>query len=529
MERQGPMGDRIRRLSLLLSLLLVATAIMVFNSRSQLLIGDELMGYYTTTQPTVQAELHFQKTLPMVIEPPAYDLLVRASWSLFGSGALALRLPSILSILILIAALYLLLKELSGPRAALLGTLLVLFFRLIDYGWQERPYAFLLAMVAVATLCWHRASKKDHSRTLELVLLFLSLALAVNSHYFGGFALLAFFLAEAVRTLRRRKPDTALAAALLAACASAALTLPFLRAGMQYRGHTVYSVVTWTSILRTYQWTLNFAGPLARVPHGFAVYTVLLVGLALLGSAWSLLLRRQTDIWVLIAGLLLLPVPAVAVDMFFLHSYLPRYVIYENVGLILGLALWFGPWLNRISRAAYLLTAGLAVLLCGVHQAHLYRETKNDNNAALATMNAPPAVLSLLQTKSSASLFVTFESCLTQAYYGSPLVRQHLACVYDEGREMRYGQTNQVALISKALMKIPGFRIVTYDQMLATPGMRIVEYDPQAWEAWLPDSLQADGITTVPMGKGLGGDLVRLGDRKIDRERSTVTTNTKRP
>jgi 4-amino-4-deoxy-L-arabinose transferase-like glycosyltransferase len=505
---------RIRSLGGLLLLLAAAAFVMVLHARSELLINDELLVDYTTMLPTVASELDFQSTLPMVIEPPAFDLLVRGSCELFGDSEFALRLPAVLSILILMTALYLLLLAVAGSRAAFVGTLLVMFFRLIDYGWQARPYAFLLAMVALAVLCWYRATRIETRSKLPVLGLFLSLALAVNCHYFGLFALLPFLLAEAMRTARRRKLDIAVGIALLAACASMLLTLPFLRAGMKYRGHTVFSIVTWSSILRTYEWTQNLGGTLGKVHHGFAVFTLGMVLVAAAGAAWRLIPRGETELWVLLAGILFLPVPAVAVDMFFLHSYLPRYVIYENVGLILGLGILAGPWLERMSKPVYIACAALCCVACGLHQVHLQHESQNDNRVVAALLPAPASVVAALQQDPSALIFASNEQCLFEMRYGSPLVRDRLRCIYDEAREMRYGHTNQMSLITMDLMQLRGFQVMTVDQMLAMHGQCFLVEGTISWDDWLPESLAADGVQLSPVGPGVMGNVFAISTHR---------------
>ncbi len=507
MNEHRTIFGRISSVGDLLLLLVAAAFVMVLHARSELLINDELLVYYTTIQPTVAGELHFQSTLPMVIEPPAFDLLIRGSWELFGGSELALRLPSVLSVLLLMTAIYLLLAAVAGRRAAFFGTLLVMFFRLIDYGWQARPYAFLLAMVAVAVLCWYRATRAETRSKLAAFGLFLSLAFAVNCHYFGLFALLPFLFAEALRSALRRKLDIAVSTALLAACASALVTLPFLHAGMKYRGHTVYSAVSWSSILQTYEWTQNLGGALGKVHHGFAIFTLAMVLIAAVGAARRLVPRGETELWILVAGILLLPVPAVVVDMFFLHSYLPRYVIYENVGLIVGLGVLAGPWLERMSKPMYLGFATLFCVACGVHQMHLQRESQNDNREIAALIPAPAPVVAILQKDPSALIFASNEPCLFELRYGSPLVRERLRCVYDEAREMRYGHTNQMSLITMDLMRLHGFQVMTVDQMLAWHGKRFLVKGTETWDAWLPESLAADGVLLSPLGHGVIGSV----------------------
>jgi hypothetical protein len=494
-------------------LLLAAAVIMVANARIQTLIPDELMGYYTTVQPTVAAELHFQRTLPLVIEPPAYDLLVRAAWLAFGAGQLALRSISVFSILVLITALYQLLLLAAGYRAAVFGALMVVFFLLLNYGWQERPYSFVLATVAVAVLCWFCATREGLPRTTPLVGLCLSLALAVNSHYYCVFALAPFLVAEAVRTVKRGRLDLPMALSLLLACASTLLYLPFLHAGLQYKDHannSGSSFVNWSQIVRTYEWTLNFHGVLSRTHHGFGLYALVLAGLAFLGSAWRLIPRGLGPFWTLLAALLLTPVLTVAASVLVLHSYSPRYTIYQSVALILGLGILVGPWLDRMSKPAFTAAAALFCLACGYHHYHYVQESRRDREHVLGLMAAPPQVAAILQRDPSAMIYAPVETCMYENYYGTALVRDRLRCITSADREMRFDNSRQISLISAALQSQPGFHIVTYEQMRAAPGTHLFVERQETWYKWIDRSLAEDHMVLTPLAKGLTGDVFLL-------------------
>ncbi len=497
----------------LAGLLLVSFAALVINAHTKPFVIDELLGFSLISQPSLPAIVHFESTTPIWFDPPAFAMLVHASWKLFGASAVALRLPSIGSILILLTALYFLLRRVAGQRAALFVTLLAVTFPAFDFGWQQRPYALIMAMVAVAALCWHRASHppaKGSTRSWwPLAGLFLALAVAINSHYFAIFATLPFLLAELVRSTERRRLDLPVILALVLACCSALLTLPFRRAIMQYRAHVITGDLHWNQIIRT--WQLTLPGPPTPWPD-YLIHTVLVLFVValLLGSAWKFKGRNDWSSWTLVAGLTLTPIITVAFGIYVLHAYRDRYAIFQFVGLMLALGIVAGPWLDGMKRPVYSI---VLLILCGYviqHHAQLHSDIKEEARVELANMGPSDNVRAMLMTHPDMPVFAPLESCLLESFYGSSLVRQHLICVYSAEREILYGQTDTVARTSMVLATQPGFHIVPYETMIATPGPRLLVHRNEPWENWIEKSLQADGVHMMPVGHGLSGVELEL-------------------
>ena len=483
---------------------------------------DELLGFSLISQPSLPAIVHFESTTPIWFDPPAFAMLVHASWKLFGASAVALRLPSIGSILILLTALYFLLRRVAGQRAALFVTLLAVTFPAFDFGLQERPYALIMAMVAVAALCWHRASHPPATNTaqrwLPLAGLFLVLAIAINSHYFAIFATLPFLLAELVRWIERRRLDVPVILTLVLACCSALLTLPFRRAIMQYSGHVITGDLHWNQIVRTWQVTLP--GPPTVWPD-VVLYTILALFVAalLLGSAWKFRGRNDWSSWTIVAGLTLTPIITVAFGIYVLHAYRDRYAIFQFVGLMLALGIVAGPWLDGMKRSVYWI---VVVILCGYviqHHVQLHSDIKEDARTELANMAPSDNIRDLLLQHPDLPVFAPIESCLLESVYGSSLVRQHIICIYSAEREILYGQTDTVARTSMVLATQPGFHIVPYETMIATPGPRLLINRNEPWENWIEKSLQADGVQITPVGLGLSGAELELSTSHLRPER----------
>jgi 4-amino-4-deoxy-L-arabinose transferase-like glycosyltransferase len=493
-------------------LLLASFGVLILNAHIKPFVIDEMLGYSLISQPSLPALVHFEGTTPIWFDPPAFAMLVHTSWKLFGASALALRLPSIGSILILLTALYFLLRRIAGQRAALFVTLLAVTFPAFDFGWQMRPYALIMAMVAVAALCWHRASHPSKGTTqswLPLAGLFLSLAIAINSHYFAIFATVPFLLAELVRSSERRRLDFPVILTLILACCSALLTLPFRRAIMQYSGHVITGDISWKQIIRTYQVTLP--GPPTVWPdYLLNLALVIFVVAVLLGSTLIFERRNDWSTWTLMAGLALTPIVTVAFAIYVLHAYRERYAIFQFVGVMLALGILAGPWLNGMKRPIYLV---VIAILCGyviLHHVLLNSDIREDARVELANMSPSENVRSMLLENPGLPVFAPIESCLLESVYGTPLARQHLICIYSAEREILYGHTDTVARTSIVLATQPGFHIVPYETMIATTGPRLLVRRSESWENWIEKSLQADGVRITSIGNGLSGAELEL-------------------
>jgi len=494
-------------------LLLFSFAALVSNAHVKPFTIDEMLGFSLISQPSLRALVHFESTTPIWFDPPAFAMLVHTSWKLFGASALALRLPSIVSILILLTALYFLLRRIAGQRAALFVTLLAVTFPAFDFGWHERPYALIMAMVAVAALCWHRASHPPArgvtQRLLPLAGLLLSLAIAINSHYFAIFATLPFLLAELVRSSEHRRLDPPVIFTLILACCSALLTLPFRSAIMQYRDHVITGDLSWAQIIRTYQITLP-GPPTAWPDYLLNLALVVFMIAVLLGSVLIFERRNDWSTWTLVASLTLTPIVTVAFAVYVLHAYRERYAIFQFVGLMLSLGIVVGPLLNRMKRPLYLI---VLVVLCGYviqHHVQLHSDVKEDARVELANILPSDNVRTMLLQNPGLPVFAPVESCLLESFYGSALVRQHMICIYSAEREILYGQTDTVARTSAVLATQPGFHIVPYETMVATPGPRLLVNRSEPWESWIEKSLQADGVQSTSIGKGLSGVELEL-------------------
>jgi 4-amino-4-deoxy-L-arabinose transferase-like glycosyltransferase len=171
---------------------------------------------------TVVRDLHpsLSSTLHSVVHtennPPLWYLFAWADSRLFGTGEVALRLPSALFGIALIPVAWGIGSELSGRRVAtLLAALVAVNPLYVWYGQEARPYGLFLFTAGLAMLCFLRAdSQPSRGRMVAFV---IAGALALLSHYFAVFLLAGMVLWVLREPGRRRRAALAATGALVLA------------------------------------------------------------------------------------------------------------------------------------------------------------------------------------------------------------------------------------------------------------------------------------------------------------------------
>jgi hypothetical protein len=152
--------------------------------------------------------------------PPLSHWLVLLSTSVFGPGALAVRLPAIACMLLAIVSLWLILRRWTTPFYAAIGILAFMATRGFDYAYDARSYAPLTGFAMAAIALWLVSTTRSGlPRIVALAAMSAALALGISSNYYGVLAFVPIALGEAIRTrtIRRVQPGAwlALAAAAL--------------------------------------------------------------------------------------------------------------------------------------------------------------------------------------------------------------------------------------------------------------------------------------------------------------------------
>jgi len=124
--------------------------------------------------------------------PPLYYFVNQVASRFISNEHLALRLPSILGVMLAIVCIYAFLGRRGSHLSALVGAVFLLTTQAATYATEARPYGMLLGCVAASILAWQLA---DESRLCQ-ALLAATLAASISMHYYAILIWPAFVLAE---------------------------------------------------------------------------------------------------------------------------------------------------------------------------------------------------------------------------------------------------------------------------------------------------------------------------------------------
>jgi len=221
--------------------------------------------------------------------PPLWYVLIWLWSRLFGTGMVALRLPSALAGIATVPVAWAIGAELAGRRAALATAALVAVNPLfVWYSQEARAYALFVLVTAVALLCCLRAEREPTPRRLGAFA--ASAALALLTHYFAVFLVVPMALWLIRRRERLRAAAPAMAA--LAAVALALLPLVAEQAGRGTQWIGAWALSSRLAAIPQYYLTGYSGAPLG---HGVELLVALpiLAGIAI--AVWCRLDPRERD------------------------------------------------------------------------------------------------------------------------------------------------------------------------------------------------------------------------------------------
>jgi len=218
-----------------LSLLVLAyAAMMVRYSRAKLIWHDEIFTLVIASAPTLGRMWHEIATIDL--NPPLSYLLTRWSIRAFGSGDLALRLPSIAGFLLAWVSLFFYVRRRMSTPWAFAAVLLFWNTVAFGYAWEARPYALMLGLTSALIWCWSLPLSWEPGRSrperdvLAAVGIFVLGVALLSTHMLALFGYLPVVLTQGVRSLRLRRPEVGMSVALL-------LPLPLMFAFARLTSH----------------------------------------------------------------------------------------------------------------------------------------------------------------------------------------------------------------------------------------------------------------------------------------------------
>jgi uncharacterized membrane protein len=239
---------------------------------------------HASLEATLRSVLHTENT------PPLWYVLIWAFSRVFGTGAIALRLPSAVFGVLTVPLAWAIGRELTGRRATAIAAAAFVAVNplFVWYSQEARAYGLFVLMSALAMLCFLRARREPTPRRLAAFALTASLALL--SHYFAAFLVAPMILLLLGR--RQRAENGADRRASLIACGVVALVgLALLPLASAQGGHGAQWIGEWALSRRLqaipqYYLTGYMGAPLG---HGIELLVALPILAGLAYGLWSVL------------------------------------------------------------------------------------------------------------------------------------------------------------------------------------------------------------------------------------------------
>jgi mannosyltransferase len=268
--------------------------------------------------------------------PPLWYVLIWAWSRVFGTGMLALRLPSALAGIATVTVAWGIGQELAGRRAAIATAALVATNPLfVWYSQEARAYGLFVFMAALAMWCWLRAdADPDRVPPARLTAFAMSGAAALATHYFAVFLLAPMCLWLLRRRERWRVALPAVAAIVLVGAALVPLALAQGGHGTQWIGE--WALASRLETIPQYYLTGYSGAPLG---HGIELLVALEILAAVGYGLWRMLTPRESEAALLALGVaacgVLIPVVMALAGADYLA---PRNVVAAMIPLTAGIA-----------------------------------------------------------------------------------------------------------------------------------------------------------------------------------------------
>jgi hypothetical protein len=400
---------------------LIGGALVVSTRR--LLWHDELYTYYIATLPNFSEVWSALSTGHEQI-PPAYYAIVRSSLAIFGNNSVALRFPSLIGFLLMAVGLFKFVSFRLPPIYGVVAALFPMMTGVHYYVHEARPYGLELGFAALALVCWQRAAEGT-KRAFALGGMWVSLAAAINCHYYGVLLVLPLAMGELVRTVVRRQIDFAIWVCFAASVLPLFFVIQLILSAGRVSGE-FWAQPQWGAVEGFYKNLLfNSAAPVV------ASLTIAIFAPRLL--VW----RQREELPApertfpdhemgAILGFIALPLFGVLFAKFVTEAFADRYVL----PAVLGMSVLFAQVMYKLLWTRFQITVGITLLLLGYFVVLDFREIRavdNDRSGFEKSMTLLRSANKedLPIVIGDPGLFVQF------SHYASSDVRSHLVYLAD--------------------------------------------------------------------------------------------------
>jgi 4-amino-4-deoxy-L-arabinose transferase-like glycosyltransferase len=494
---------------------LILTAVLsLLWSHHKLMSQDEFFVLQTDSVPSYAQLLHIQRSYPISLDPLVYHTLAHLAISIFGAGAFAIRLPSLLGYLLMQLCLFYFVRRIANDHAAIFAMAFPAMTATLFYSAEGRPYGLLLGFYGLAMVSWQCATRRQSQRTGSLIVLTLAVALTLNTHYFGVLLLLPLCAAELFRTIQRRRLDLPVAAAIGLGMACIAFALPFEKSAAEFRKN-YYNAgeVGYHAITQAYRSLfLDYTHASLSIQHLAAIGLIVFAALLVFGSIRQLRnkeLHLSHAELVFVVVLAALPFFGFLLAFFVTHSIEVRYVLGAILALSILLAIALFPLLRSTSTAILTLSAlAVAIIVTGAIRIHAEQAKTRD---FMASLTLSPQIKAAILSSPTGLLYLqemgTFE--VASYYEPDPDVRSRMALVYSSPQELLWSRRDTESLTAEHMRHFTGFPIIPYEQLATQLGDHVFVLLHSGW-SWTDQALAAAHAEITPLGSAMGGDAASV-------------------
>ena len=496
-----------------IAFLVLTTLVSALGSHYFLLGGDEFLELWVDKASSLSQLVHIQRATPLSVDPFFFHGLTFVVVRIFGINPLALRLPSILGFLLMQISLFYFVRRIASERAAVFALAFPAFTGASIFLGMVRPYGLLLGLFGLAILSWQTAVRRKAHRTWALVVLALTIAVAINTHYYGVLLLLPLCAAELVRARQGRRVDIPVLLSMGAGMAGAVFLLPFLKGAAEYRTNYQAATVPRLVITQSYNFILlRHSAFSTHTNHLLAIGLALLIVLVL-GSCVRQMRSKTLNLpdaeFVFLIALAALPFFGFLLGRFVTHTIEPRYVFGSVIGIAALLAIALAPFLQNgaIGRIALLLLFATFAYngITGV------RGMPRARQDALASLILSPEVKAAILASPSKLLYTQDIDLFGFAsLYGPDAdMREHMALVYSRDEEIRWHHTDVGSLTVLHLKSFTPYTILPYESLITQPGEHIFAVS-QGGRNWIEQAFAAEHVEVKPIGNVAGREVVSV-------------------
>jgi hypothetical protein len=313
--------------------------------------------------------------------PPISYVLIHWSSALPLNELVSARVPSMFGFWLMCVCIYLFAARRGARIWALLALVFPFLTGLLFYATEARPYGLVLGFSALALLAWQCAADSPY-RGLWLIVLFLSLAAAICTHYYAVLVPICLFCGEVARVWRKKAIGWEWLA--IGAPYGVLIGLRPMIAAQTSRLGVHWAQPSYESVLEFYSSALDPAVlPLVAAVLVVAIYEFMRGDLETQAKE-SLPFEELVAVFAFAA----IPIIAYVVAVLYTHSYTGRYSIAGLVGM--SLVFW---WVARRYLRGAWEAALVAVLVLGavvgIDELRMLRRAQRTNFARLLNDSFP--------------------------------------------------------------------------------------------------------------------------------------------